>query len=102
MTITIYSEFSFSPSRIRFRITRLTFHSGQRYAIATETTPLPNATVGVEVMTALFETFYNTTSEVLLDTGVIGTIAFQPMPRTITSKAIALGGVRLKPIPSQN
>lgn len=46
-------------------------------------------------MTTLLETFYNTTSEVLLDTGVIGTIAFQPMPRTITSKAIALGGVSL-------
>ncbi|KUL89382.1 hypothetical protein ZTR_04390 [Talaromyces verruculosus] len=65
---------------------------GQRYAIATETTPLPDAAVGLEVMTTLFETFYNTTSEVLLDTGVIGTIAFQPLPRTITSKAIALGG----------
>lgn len=74
------------------------FHRGQRYAIATETTPLPNATVGLEVMTTLFETFYNTTSEVLLDSGVIGTIAFQPMPRTITSKAIALGGVRSNPL----
>ncbi len=31
------------------------FHSGQRYAIATETTPLPDAAVGLEVMTTLFE-----------------------------------------------
>ncbi|OKL61452.1 hypothetical protein UA08_03482 [Talaromyces atroroseus] len=65
---------------------------GQRYGIATETTPLPNATVGLEVMTTLFEIFYNTTEEVIGDLAMIGTIAFQPMPRTITSKALALGG----------
>ncbi|EEA25210.1 hypothetical protein TMatcc_006569 [Talaromyces marneffei ATCC 18224] len=65
---------------------------GQRYAIGTETTPLPNATVGLEVMTTLFNTFYNTTSTVVGDLGMIGTIAFQPMPRTITSKAKAMGG----------
>jgi hypothetical protein len=68
-------------------------NSGQRYGIATETTPLPNATVGLEVMETLFETFYNTTSEVLGDFAMIATIAFQPMPRAITSKALALGGV---------
>ncbi|KAH8703112.1 putative FAD dependent oxidoreductase, partial [Talaromyces proteolyticus] len=65
---------------------------GQRYAIATETTPLPSAEFGTEVLTNIWETFYNITSEVILDTGMIGTIAMQPMSRTITSKAKALGG----------
>lgn len=44
-------------------------------------------------METIFETWYNVISEVLLDAGIIATIAFQPMPKTITSKAIARGGV---------
>ncbi|QKX59536.1 uncharacterized protein TRUGW13939_06670 [Talaromyces rugulosus] len=65
---------------------------GQRYAIATETTPLPSAEVGSEVLNTIWETFYNVTSDVVLELGVIATIALQPMPRTITSKAKARGG----------
>jgi hypothetical protein len=54
---------------------------------------LPSSEVGSEVLNTIWETFYNVTSEVVLELGVIGTIAFQPMPRTITSKAKARGGV---------
>ncbi|KAJ9313558.1 CAZyme family AA7 [Paecilomyces variotii] len=65
---------------------------GQRYTIATETTPLPNKTVGAEVMQSYYDHFFNVSSSILEVTGLIGSLAFQPMPRTITSKAKALGG----------
>ncbi|KAL4897509.1 hypothetical protein BDV59DRAFT_45786 [Aspergillus ambiguus] len=65
---------------------------GQRYTIATETTPLPNATVGKEVMQTYYDHWFNVTKTVLDVPGVIGSLALQPMPRTITSKAKALGG----------
>jgi hypothetical protein len=67
--------------------------SGQRYTIATETTPLPNKTVGAEVMQRYYDHWFNVTNTVLEVPNVLGSIAFQPMPRTITSKAKARGGV---------
>ncbi|EAW10965.1 FAD-binding oxidoreductase [Aspergillus clavatus NRRL 1] len=65
---------------------------GQRYTIATETTPLPNKTVGAEVMQGYYDHWLDVAKSVLDVTGVIASLAFQPMPRTITSKAKALGG----------
>ncbi|PYH94157.1 FAD dependent oxidoreductase [Aspergillus ellipticus CBS 707.79] len=65
---------------------------GQRYTIATETTPLPNKTVGAEVMQTYFDHWYNVTKTVLDVPDMIGSIAFQPMPKAITSKAKARGG----------
>ncbi|KAH1273449.1 hypothetical protein KXW28_006109 [Aspergillus fumigatus] len=65
---------------------------GQRYTIATETTPLPNKTVGAEVMQRYYDHWFNVTNTVLEVPNMLGSIAFQPMPRTITSKAKARGG----------
>lgn len=65
----------------------------QRYTIATETTPLPNKTVGAEVMQRYYDHWFNVTNTVLEVPNMLGSIAFQPMPRTITSKAKARGGV---------
>ncbi|KAI9925784.1 hypothetical protein MW887_005590 [Aspergillus wentii] len=65
---------------------------GQRYTIATETTPLPSKKVGPKVMQKYFDHWFNVTDTVLEVPNVIGSIAFQPMPRTITSKAKAMGG----------
>ncbi|KAB8238744.1 FAD dependent oxidoreductase [Aspergillus alliaceus] len=65
---------------------------GQRYTIATETTPLPNNTVGAEVMQTYYDHWFNVTKTVLGVPNMIGSIAFQPMPKAITSKAKARGG----------
>ncbi|GAQ05523.1 hypothetical protein ALT_2844 [Aspergillus lentulus] len=65
---------------------------GQRYTIATETTPLPNKTVGADVMQRYYDHWFNVTNTVLEVPNMLGSIAFQPMPRTITSKAKARGG----------
>ncbi|KFY23287.1 hypothetical protein V493_05951 [Pseudogymnoascus sp. VKM F-4281 (FW-2241)] len=65
---------------------------GQRYVIATETIPLPNKTEGAEVMQSVYDHWASVTKSVILEPGLISSIAFQPMPRSITSKAKALGG----------
>ncbi|KAF9895231.1 hypothetical protein FE257_000133 [Aspergillus nanangensis] len=65
---------------------------GQRYTIATETTPVPNKTVGAEVMQTYYDHWFNVTKEVIDVPAVIGSIALQPMPGAITSKAKAMGG----------
>ncbi|KKK20238.1 FAD dependent oxidoreductase [Aspergillus rambellii] len=65
---------------------------GQRYTIATETTPLPSKEVGEEVMQSYYDHWFNITNTVLSVPWVIGSMALQPMPRTITSKAKARGG----------
>lgn len=64
--------------------------SGQRYHIATETTPLP---AKPEILQKYYDHWYEVANNVLEVAGVIGTIAFQPMPTQITSKAQAKGGV---------
>lgn len=69
--------------------------SGQRYLIGTETTPLPNKTVGAEVMQSYHDHFVDVGNGILDVPGLISTMALQPMPRNITSKAKALGGVSL-------
>ncbi|RAL04288.1 FAD-binding oxidoreductase [Aspergillus ibericus CBS 121593] len=65
---------------------------GKRYVIATETMPLPNKTVGAEVMQTYHDYWHNVSKTVLGVPGVIGTLAFQPMPKAITSKAKARDG----------
>lgn len=67
--------------------------SGQRYTIATETTPVPNATVGSDVLQEYYDHWYNVTESVIGVTDVIGSIAFQPVPKAFTEKAKARGGV---------
>ncbi|KAL4912711.1 hypothetical protein BDW62DRAFT_216090 [Aspergillus aurantiobrunneus] len=63
---------------------------GQRYTIATETTPLPSKDAGA-VMQDYYDHWFNITKTVLDVPGVIGSLALQPMSRTITSKAKAKG-----------
>ncbi|ORY08724.1 FAD binding domain-containing protein [Clohesyomyces aquaticus] len=65
---------------------------GSVYTIATETTPLPNATVGAEVLGAYYSHWRNTTKSVFGVSGVIGSVAFQPMPKLIARKAKERGG----------
>jgi hypothetical protein len=72
----------------------LTLYSGQRYTIATETTPVPNSTVGTAPLQEYYDHWFNVTESVLEVTGVLGSIAFQPVPKTFSEKAKARGGVR--------
>lgn len=65
---------------------------GSIYTIATETTVLPNATVGAEVLGAYYDHWRNVSESVIGVSGIIGSIAFQPMPKRIPRKAIELGG----------
>ncbi|KAF2476240.1 FAD binding domain-containing protein, partial [Lindgomyces ingoldianus] len=65
---------------------------GSVYTTATETISLPNATVGPEVMGAYYEHWRNTMESVVGVSGVIGSVALQPMPKLIARKAKELGG----------
>ncbi|OQE35155.1 hypothetical protein PENCOP_c014G08082 [Penicillium coprophilum] len=65
---------------------------GQRYNIATETTPLPNSTVGAGPLQDYYDYFRDVTKSVLGVTGSLGTIAFQPMPKAFSQKAKDRGG----------
>lgn len=71
--------------------------SGQRYTIATETTPVPNSTVGIAPLEEYYDHWFNVTESVLEVTNVLGSIAFQPVPKTFSEKAKARGGVRSQP-----
>ncbi|TID25099.1 FAD binding domain-containing protein [Venturia nashicola] len=63
------------------------------YSIGTETTPLPNKTVGAEVMEAYYNAWHKDALSVKDVPGVVASIAFQPMPRSITQISQATGGV---------
>lgn len=65
---------------------------GSIYTITTETTPLPNATNGAEVLGAIYDNWRNTTESVIGVSGIIGSIAFQPIPKMIARKAREMGG----------
>lgn len=72
-------------------------YSGQRYTIATETTPVPNNTVGSGVLQEYYEHWFNVTESVLDVTSVLGSIAFQPVSKTFSQKAKERGGVSPHP-----
>ncbi|CAI7655371.1 unnamed protein product [Penicillium viridicatum] len=65
---------------------------GQRYTIATETTPLPNKTVGTAPLQDYYDHFHDVAGSVLGVAGVIASIAFQPIPKTFSRKAKDRGG----------
>ncbi|CAI7607613.1 unnamed protein product [Penicillium manginii] len=75
---------------------------GQRYTIATETTPVPNKTVGSSVLQEYYDHWYNVTEDVLGVAGVLGSIAFQPVPKTFSQKAKDRGGDLLNVPTDQN
>ncbi|KAJ5895641.1 hypothetical protein N7495_007332 [Penicillium taxi] len=69
---------------------------GQRYTIATETSPtektsVPNAT-GSTVLQQYYDYWFNITSSVLEIPNAIGSIAFQPVPMTSPQKSQDRGG----------
>ncbi|KAJ5605242.1 hypothetical protein N7510_010396 [Penicillium lagena] len=62
---------------------------GQRYTIATETTPVPDNS---SVLQEYYDHWFQVTESVLDVTGVLGSIAFQPVPKSFSQKAKANGG----------
>jgi hypothetical protein len=52
------------------------------------------------VLQEYYEHWYNVTESVLDVTGVLGSIAFQPVPKTFSQKAVERGGVRPAHLPS--
>jgi hypothetical protein len=65
---------------------------GLRYNIGNEMTTVPNAANGPEVMGAFYDAFVNVTYSVIEASGLLASMAFQPMPKTIVQKAIDQGG----------
>lgn len=63
------------------------------YTIGTETTVLPNKTMGVEVMEAFYDSWHKNALSVKDVGGVVASIAFQPMPKLIPQISKASGGV---------
>lgn len=62
------------------------------YTISTETVPLPSAEVGADFLGALYDNWRNTSKSVLGVAGVIGSMAFQPIPKRLARKAREAGG----------
>ncbi|CAO2657439.1 Nn.00g035650.m01.CDS01 [Neocucurbitaria sp. VM-36] len=65
---------------------------GSIYTITTETLPLPSVDNGAEVMGAIHAHWKNTTQGILGVAGIIGSIAFQPIPKRLARKAKDMGG----------
>ncbi|KAL1613001.1 hypothetical protein SLS60_001232 [Paraconiothyrium brasiliense] len=62
------------------------------YTIATEMIPLPSVDVGADFLGAIYDNWRNTTESVIDAAGVIGSIAFQPIPKRLARKAKEAGG----------
>ncbi|KAF1985896.1 FAD binding domain-containing protein [Aulographum hederae CBS 113979] len=65
---------------------------GSIYTIATETLPLPNKEHGDEVLGALYDHWANTTASLNGVLGLVGSIAFQPVPKGLAAIAKKNGG----------
>jgi len=65
---------------------------GSIYTITTETIPLPNVANGADVLGAIHANWKNTTQSILGVAGLIGSIAFQPVPKVLARKARERGG----------
>ncbi|KAI0134319.1 FAD binding domain-containing protein [Xylariales sp. AK1849] len=65
---------------------------GSVYTIGTETTPLPAQEVGAEVLGAIYDHWVNVSNSAALVSGVIASIAFQPLPKRIAQIAKSKGG----------
>jgi hypothetical protein len=65
---------------------------GSIYTITTETMPVPSEEHGAEVMGAIHTNWRNTTKGILGVAGIIGSIAYQPIPKILARKAREMGG----------
>ncbi|KAF2823577.1 FAD-binding domain-containing protein [Ophiobolus disseminans] len=65
---------------------------GSIYTITTETIPLPSIANGAEVLGAIHANWRNTTKSILGVAGIIGSIAYQPIPKVLARKARERGG----------
>ena len=83
-TTTTYYDFVSAEDSVVFM--------GDVYMIATESTPLPNATVGLEVMKSYHDYFVDVAMANSLVPGLTATMAFQPIPKRLAQKAKANGG----------
>lgn len=67
--------------------------NGQVYSIATETSPLPNEKSGLEVMRSYYDHFVNVAAKTAPQvSGLIATMAIQPLPKMLAQRARANGG----------
>lgn len=66
---------------------------GKRYAIASETTPLPNSANEPEIFGAYLDHFNNITDFIVDVPGLSCSLSFQPLPKSVSVKAKELGGV---------
>ncbi|CZR63992.1 related to FAD dependent oxidoreductase [Phialocephala subalpina] len=66
--------------------------TGQIYTIMTEMSPLPDTTNGYEVMKAYHDQWYNVTMSNALVTGLVATMAWQPLPKRLAAHALSQGG----------
>jgi hypothetical protein len=66
--------------------------TGSVYAITTETSPLPNSTVGNKVMRSYYDHYYDVVTAHKIIPGLTATIALQPIPKRLAQKAQCLGG----------
>lgn len=65
---------------------------GSVYTITTETIPLPSAEDAPKILGAIHQNWRNTTKSILTVPGLIGSIAYQPIPKRMARKARELGG----------
>lgn len=65
---------------------------GTVYSIATETSPLPNSSVGHTVLKSYYDHFLNITKANRGVPGLSATMAFQPLPKRLAQKSKANGG----------
>lgn len=65
---------------------------GSVYTIGTETTPLPPPAHGKEVLEAFYARWVSVSNSAALVPGLIASIAFQPLPKSLARVARAKGG----------
>jgi hypothetical protein len=65
---------------------------GSIYTITTETLPLPSVENGAEVLQAIHKNWKDTVTGILGVAGIIGSIAYQPIPKSLVRKARENGG----------
>ncbi|EXF82142.1 FAD binding domain-containing protein [Colletotrichum fioriniae PJ7] len=65
---------------------------GSVYTIATETTPLPPAAAGAKVMRSYYDHWYNTSAVKSGIAGIIASMAFQPIPKSLARISRDKGG----------